>query len=116
MMPEERKAPSIRKAAETKRTSEPTAAKARKPVPAFASEAAEREFWESHDSTGYIDWSSASRVQFPRLKPTSKAISLRLPIGLLEALRVEAKRRDVPYQSLIKVWLSEKIAKKTPAG
>ena len=101
----------MRRTAESSRT---TAAKPRKPVPRFASEAAERKFWESHDSTEYVDWSPARRVQLPRLKPTSKAISLRLPIGLLDALRIEANRRDVPYQSLIKVWLSEKVAKKTP--
>jgi predicted DNA binding CopG/RHH family protein len=90
-----------------------TSTSALKPVPAFDSEAAERAFWESHDSTGYVDWPHARRVQLPRLKPTSKSISLRLPIGLLDALRTKANRRDVPYQSLIKVWLSEKVAKKT---
>ena len=82
------------------------------PIPAFASEAQERAFWEAHDSTQYVDWSGARRVTLPKLKPTSKSISLRLPIGLLEALRIEANRRDVPYQSLIKVWLSEKVEKK----
>jgi predicted DNA binding CopG/RHH family protein len=84
-------------------------------VPLFASEAAERKYWETHDSTGHVDWRKAQRVMLPNLKPTSKSISLRLPIGLLEALRVEANRRDVPYQSLIKVWLSEKVAEKSPA-
>ena len=102
------------KAAEpSRRPTGRTAAKAQKPVPRFTSETDEREFWESHDSTEYLDWTLALRVQLPRLKPTSKAISLRLPISLLEALRIEANRRDVPYQSLIKVWLSEKVAKKT---
>lgn len=83
-----------------------------KPVPAFASEAQERKFWETHDSTDHLDWSRAQAARLPSLKPTSKSISLRLPIGLLEALRIEANRRDVPYQSLIKVWLSERVEKK----
>ena len=109
----------MRKPAEPRRASVRSAPKAPKPAPKptpkFASEAAERAFWESHDSTEYVDWAQAQRVLLPKLKPTSKAISLRLPIGLLDALRVEANRRDVPYQSLIKVWLSEKVEKKTPA-
>lgn len=91
------------------------APRALKPVPGFASEAQERTFWETHDSTGHVDWSRAQAVRLPNLKPTSKSISLRLPIGLLEALRIEANRRDVPYQSLIKVWLSERVEKKAPA-
>jgi predicted DNA binding CopG/RHH family protein len=77
-------------------------------VPKFRSEAAERKFWESHDSTSYVDWSKATRVRFPNLKPSTKSISLRLPVDLLEQIKVEANRRDVPYQSLIKVWLREK--------
>jgi predicted DNA binding CopG/RHH family protein len=83
-----------------------------KPIPAFRTEAQERKFWETHDSTEYVDWTHAQSVRLPNLKPTSKSISLRLPIGLLEALRIEANRRDVPYQSLIKVWLSEMVEKK----
>jgi predicted DNA binding CopG/RHH family protein len=79
------------------------------PVPEFSSEAEERAFWESRDSTEYVDWSKAKAVRLPRLKPTTQAISLRLPVGLLERIRIEANRRDVPYQSLIKTWLSEKI-------
>lgn len=86
-----------------------------KPVPPFRSEAAERAFWETHDSSEYVDWSGARNIRLPRLKPTSKSISLRLPVALLDAVRIEANRRDVPYQSLIKVWLSEKVAKKTAA-
>jgi predicted DNA binding CopG/RHH family protein len=81
----------------------------RKPVPAFKSEAEERKFWESHDSTDYVDWSTARRVRFPNLKPTTTAISLRLPISLLEQIKIAANKRDVPYQSLIKIWLAEKI-------
>ncbi len=79
-----------------------------KPIPRFKTEAEEREFWETHDSTEYIDWSRAQRVRFPHLKPTTQAISLRLPLSLLEQIKVEANKRDVPYQSLIKVWLAEK--------
>jgi len=81
----------------------------RKPVPKFSSEAEERSFWESRDSTDYVDWRHAERVRFPRLKPSTQAISLRLPVSLLERIRIEANKRDVPYQSLIKTWLSEKV-------
>ena len=84
-------------------------AKALKPIPKFRSEAQERKFWETHDSTGYLDWSKATNARFPNLKPSTKSISLRLPIDLLERIKVEANRRDVPYQSLIKVWLKEKV-------
>lgn len=80
-----------------------------KPIPAFASEAEERGFWESHDSADYVDWSRAERARFPNLKPSTKAISLRLPVDLLERIKTAANRRDVPYQSLIKVWLAEKV-------
>jgi predicted DNA binding CopG/RHH family protein len=82
-----------------------------KPVPSFASEAAERRFWETHDSTDYVDWSKAKRARFPNLKPTTTAISLRLPISLLDRIKMAANKRDVPYQSLIKAWLSEKVDK-----
>jgi predicted DNA binding CopG/RHH family protein len=81
----------------------------RKEIPAFTSEAEEREFWESHDSAEFLDWSKAQRVTLPNLKPTTQAISLRLPISLLESIKVAANSRDVPYQSLIKIWLSEKV-------
>ena len=81
-----------------------------KPVPNFGSAAAERKYWESHDSTQHLDWSQAQLVRFPNLKPSTKSISLRLPVALLERIKVEANRRDVPYQSLIKVWLDEKAS------
>jgi predicted DNA binding CopG/RHH family protein len=81
-----------------------------KPVPRFRSEAEERAFWESHDTTDYVDWSKAKRVRFPNLKPSTTSISLRLPVYLLEQIKVAANRRDVPYQSLIKMWLSEKVS------
>ena len=82
------------------------------PIPAFADEAEERRFWEMHDSTEYLDWSKAERVRFPRLKPSTTAISIRLPVGLLERIKVAANRQDVPYQSLIKVWLAERVGKR----
>ena len=81
-------------------------------TPDFRSELQEREFWERTDSTLHVDWSKAERVRLPNLKPTSKSISLRLPASLLDALRVEANKRDVPYQSLIKVWLAERVEAK----
>ena len=80
-----------------------------KPIPAFKSEAEERKFWETHDSADYIDWSKAERVRFPNLKPSTTAISIRLPLGLLEQIKIAANKRDVPYQSLIKMWLAEKV-------
>ena len=80
------------------------------PVPTFKSEAAERAFWEKHDSSEYVDWSKAKRVSFPHLKPTTQSISLRLPLHMLERIKVKANARDVPYQSLIKIWLEEKLS------
>jgi predicted DNA binding CopG/RHH family protein len=80
-----------------------------KPIPHFRSEAEERKFWETHDTTGYLDWSKARRVQFPNLKLSTKTISVRLPLWLLNGIKVAANKRDVPYQSLIKVWLAEKL-------
>jgi predicted DNA binding CopG/RHH family protein len=83
-----------------------------KPVPDFKSEAAERAFWETHDSTDHVDWQKAQWVRFPNLKPSTTSISLRLPVGLLDRIKIEANRRDVPYQSLIKTWLAEKIERR----
>lgn len=83
--------------------------KPNKPLPKFASEAQERAFWEKNDSTEYLDWSKAQRASLPNLKPTTKTISLRLPQHLLDAIKSAANARDVPYQSLMKVWLQEKI-------
>jgi predicted DNA binding CopG/RHH family protein len=80
-----------------------------KSIPKFRSEAEEQRFWETHDSSEYIDWSKAELVRFPNLKPSTTAISLRLPVALLESIKVAANKRDVPYQSLIKTWLAEKI-------
>jgi predicted DNA binding CopG/RHH family protein len=83
--------------------------KALKTVPVFATEAQERAFWETHNSADYLDWAQAHRVALPNLKPSTKTISLRLPQHLLDSLKVAANARDVPYQSLIKVWLQEKL-------
>ncbi len=80
-----------------------------KTVPKFATEAAERAFWEKHDSADYLDWSRAKAAVLPKLKPTTKTISLRLPQHLLDSIKAAANARDVPYQSLIKVWLKEKL-------
>ena len=80
-----------------------------KSKPSFKTEADERAFWENNDSATLVDWSKAERVRLPNLKPSSTAISLRLPNGLLERIKVAANKRDVPYQSLIKTWLAEKL-------
>ncbi len=80
-----------------------------KKIPEFKTEQEEREFWETHDSTDYVDWDNAQLAIFPNLKPTTKPISLRLPEGMLAAIKVEANKRDIPYQSLIKIWLSERL-------
>lgn len=80
-----------------------------KATPKFANEAEERAFWESHDTSEFLDWSKARKVVLPNLKPTTKTISLRLPQHLLDSLKAAANARDVPYQSLIKVWLQEKL-------
>jgi len=80
-----------------------------KEIPKFANEAEEREFRLAHDTTDYIDWSKAKRVTFPNLKLTTQSISLRLPLWMLESIKTTANRQDVPYQSLIKVWLNEKL-------
>jgi predicted DNA binding CopG/RHH family protein len=76
----------------------------------FKSEAEERAFWEANDSSELVDWSKAQRVNFSNLKPSTQSISLRLPLHLLERIKVAANARDVPYQSLIKIWLEEKLS------
>lgn len=80
-----------------------------KAIPSFETGAAEREFWNTHDATEYLDLSKAERVTLPHLKPSSESISLRLPSHLLAGIKNAANKRDVPYQSLIKVWLQEKL-------
>lgn len=80
-----------------------------KKIPDFENEAEERAFWESNDSSDFVDWSKARLMSFPSLKPSTKTISLRLPEGLLDRIKIEANKRDMPYQSLIKVWLANDV-------
>ncbi|MBE2223968.1 MAG: BrnA antitoxin family protein [Anaerolineae bacterium] len=80
-----------------------------KQIPQFENEDEEREFWATHDSTEYLNWEAAERTVLPKLKPSTKTISLRLSESMLNELRVLANKRDVPYQSLIKVMLRERI-------
>jgi predicted DNA binding CopG/RHH family protein len=87
-----------------------------KPTPIFHSEVEERRFWENHDSTDYVDWARAERLRSPNLKPSTISISLRLPVTLLERIKVAANKRDMPYQSLIKAWLSEKVDARKPGA
>jgi predicted DNA binding CopG/RHH family protein len=86
-----------------------------KRIPEFKSEDEEREFWATHDSTEYINWSKSERVTFSNLKPSIKKISLRLPETMLEELKLLANKRDVPYQSLLKIFLAERIEKELTA-
>ena len=81
-----------------------------KPVPRFRSDEEAGEFWMTHDTTEYLDWSKAQRVRLPKLRPSTATISLRLPQMLLDELRILANQRDVPYQSLLKVYLAERVA------
>jgi predicted DNA binding CopG/RHH family protein len=83
-----------------------------KPIPEFASESEERAFWESpkNDSTEYVDWSKAKLTTFPKLRPSTETISLRMPEDVLNTIRNHARKLDVPYQSLIKLWCAEKVA------
>ena len=80
-----------------------------KTLPVFRSEETERNFWTREDSTDYVDWRKAERVVFPNLKPSLRTISLRLPVTMIARLRLLANKRDVPYQSLLKVFLAEKL-------
>jgi len=82
-----------------------------KQIPKFKNEDEERKFWESQDSTEFIDWKQAKKVTFSKLKPSVKKISLRLPEAMLEELKLLANKRDVPYQSLLKIFLAERIEK-----
>lgn len=82
-----------------------------KNIPKFKTEDEEREFWANADSTDYVDWSKAKRPVLPNLKPSLKTISLRLPEIMIEELKLLANKRDVPYQSLIKIFLSERLKK-----
>lgn len=82
-----------------------------KRIPKFKSEDEEREFWSIHDSTDYFDWKNAKKVTLPNLKPSVKTISIRLPEMMLNELKLLANKRDVPYQSLLKMFLAERIEK-----
>ncbi|MBU1697238.1 MAG: BrnA antitoxin family protein [Proteobacteria bacterium] len=82
-----------------------------KQIPKFKNEDEEREFWNTHDSTEFINWNQAKRVTLSKLKPSVKKISLRLPESMLEELKLLANKRDVPYQSLLKIFLAERIEK-----
>ncbi len=81
----------------------------KKKIPEFRNEDEEREFWGAHDSTEYVDWKKAKRMVMPELRPSLKTISLRLPESMLEEIKLLAHKKDVPYQSLLKIFLSEKI-------
>ena len=83
--------------------------KINKKIPRFKNEDEEREFWNRHDSTDYIDWDKAKKAVLPNLKPSVKTISIRLPKMMLEELKLLANKRDVPYQSLLKIFLAERI-------
>lgn len=85
----------------------------RRPVPTFGSEAEEREFWETHDTSPFVEWNQARIAVFPNLKPSTETISLRLPTALLSELKALANKRDVPYQSLLKVFLAERVTRET---
>jgi len=87
----------------------------KKKFPEFKNEDAERKFWATADSTEYVDWPSGNRRKFVQLKPSLKTISLRLPVSMIEDLKVLANRRDVPYQSLLKMFLAEKLARERRA-
>ncbi len=82
-----------------------------KPIPKFENEDEEREFWAAHDSTEYMDWSQAEKVILPNLKPAKKAVSLRMSETMINELKLLANKMDVPYQSLMKVYLRERIDK-----
>ena len=83
--------------------------KQKDPLPVFTTEQEERQFWEQNDSSERIDWRKAERVSLANLKPSTKTISLRLPEMLLDRIKVEANKRDMPYQSLIKAWLADDV-------
>jgi predicted DNA binding CopG/RHH family protein len=88
----------------------------KKPIPTFRSEAEERAFWAANDSTMFVDWKRAGKRVFPNLAPSLKTISLRLPELLLEELKLLANKRDVPYQSLLKLYLAERVEQELHAS
>ena len=86
-------------------------AKPSKSPPELRTDAEERACWESHDSSDYVDWTQAQLARFANLRPSTQSISLRLPVSLLDRIKIEANKRDMPYQSLIKAWLAEDVAR-----
>lgn len=88
----------------------------RKPIPEFRDEQEEREFWSTHDSSDYVDWTQARSTIYPQLKPSTETISLRLPAGLLADLKILANRLDVPYQSLLKMFLADRVREELARG
>lgn len=78
-------------------------------IPKFKNEDEERDFWDTHDSTDYVDWDKAVHVSFPNLKPSTMIITVRIPVSLYEDLKILANKKDVPYQSLLKIYLAEKV-------
>ena len=83
----------------------------KKIIPKFKDEDKEREFWATHDSTDYIDWNNAEELILPNLKPSVKTISLRVPESLIEEIKFLANKKDIPYQSLLKMFLAERVEK-----
>jgi predicted DNA binding CopG/RHH family protein len=87
-----------------------------KPIPAFSSEEQERSFWASQDSTDYVDWEKARPRSFSNLRPTLRTISLRLPESMIRQLKALANKRDIPYQSLLKQFLAERLVRELAKG
>ena len=83
-----------------------------KKIPKFRNENEEAKFWNTHDSTEYLDWSKAKRVIFPNLKPTSRSISIRLPEYIISRIKVEANKLDIPYQTLMKQYIAKGVLKR----
>ena len=88
----------------------------RRQIPAFGSEKEERAFWADRDSTDYVNWADARRRSFPNLRPTLRTISLRLPESMIGHLKVLANKRDIPYQSLLKQFLAERLRRELAKG
>ncbi len=89
--------------------------KKRKKIPQFSNEDEERNFWAAADSSQYVDWPAGKRRKLVQLRPTLRTISLRLPVSMIEDLKILANQRDVPYQSLLKVFLAERLARERRA-
>ncbi len=81
-----------------------------KEIPIFANEAEEALFWSNNDSTEYLDWTKSEKLRLSNLRPSTTAISVRLPVDMLDRLKIAAHKRDVPYQSLLKIWIDEKLS------